>query len=194
MEGNSVFLVESNQCNVNNIKYVGPYHTTHAEPTADEIAYGKQLAHEVMQFILDHTYQICGQLFNYRVHTSESFIQNLYEFFYIIMYTKFKFCYSPQYGFTLWPSTLGFVTLQEMTTLMKEKLHILFEDYITETTTFVRYHYECRFNTIFQSYKLTFLKAVVQSLITFGASMHRKHLMTDCIKSALNMIYTTKKM
>ena len=188
------FLSESNQCNFNKLKYVGPYRTTHAEPTAEEIAYGEKLGHEIMHFLLQHTYNLCGKVFNYRVDTSESLIQNLYEFFYTLLYTKFKFCYSPNYGFTLWPGTLGFIRIDGVSSLVKDKLHILFEDYITETTTFVRYHYECRFNTIFQSYKIPFLKAVMHSLIQFGASIDRKLLITDCIKSALNMIYTSKKL
>ena len=188
------FLSESNQCNFNKLKYVGPYRSNHAEPTAEEIAYGEKVAHEIMEFLLQHTYNLCGKVFNYRVDTSESLIQNLYEFFYTLLYTKFKFCYSPNYGFTLWPGTLGFIRIDGVSSLVKDKLHILFEDYITETTTFVRYHYECRFNTIFQSYKIPFLKAVMHSLIQFGASIGRQQLITDCIKSALNMIYTSKKL
>ncbi len=192
MENNSVFLSESNQCNVANIKYVGPYRTTHEEPTNEELQNGIELAHALMKTVVANSYKICGQLFNYRVHTSESFIQNLYEFFYILMYAKFQLCFSPQYGFSLWPTALGFVKLQEVKDLLQNRLHIFFEDYITETTTFIRYHYECRFNYIFQSYKMLFLKQVVAALIQFGASISRQQLMTNCIKSALNMIYTTK--
>lgn len=186
------FLSEGNQCNLQNIQFVGPYHVTHEEPTQEELQHGKRQTHRLLQLLLDNTYVICGKIFNYRVNKSESFLQNLHDFFSILIYRKLHFYYSPQYGFSFWPNELGFISLKAIDVFFQEEsmLHVFFEDYITETTTFVRYHNQYRFDYMFgEAFRLQFIKKCISSLIEFGDSLGIKWLMISCIRSALDMLY-----
>ena len=75
------FLSEGNQCNFQNITKVHPYTSTHDEPSDEEIRQGCIDTQRICRIILENAYVICGQIFNYRIQTSEKFIQNLYDFF-----------------------------------------------------------------------------------------------------------------
>ena len=188
------FLTEGNQCNFD-INVVGPYRVTHMDPAPDELHEGKVIAQQIKQLVLDNTYAICGKIFNYRINTSESLLQNLYDFFHSLLYTKMHLYYSPQYGFSFWPNQLGFVFLKEMDIFFKNKnkLHIFFEDFITETTTFVRYHNQYRFDYMFGGkFKLQFIKNCVSSLIAFGDSIGIKWLMVSLLRSTFDMLYIRK--
>ena len=71
--------------------------------------------------------------------------------------------------------------------------YIFFKDYITETTTFVRYHNQYRFDYMFGGkFKLQFIKNCVSSLIAFGDSIGIKWLMVSLLRSTFDMLYIRK--
>ena len=62
-------------------------------------------------------------------------------------------------------------------------------DYITETTTFLRYHIKFRFNKNFNTtFRKEFCKQVIQCLLKFAISIQKMHTMKTGIQNALQLI------
>ena len=188
------FLCEGQRCNFNDFRNVRPFQTKHEEPTMEEMEDGFLLAQKIATIFLEAAYSICGQIFNYRVHSTDGFIQNLYEFFFILIHNKMQLYYSPNYGCSFWPKQLGFFQLKKVQQIFEKEnekfLHIFFSDYTHETTTFLRYHHHCRYNSLFSgAFKKLFLKGMIESLIVFGNSIGRGNLVRSCIHSALQLLY-----
>ena len=54
---------------------------------------------------------------------------------------------------------LGFIRFAELEKILHEKPYIFFEDFISETTSFVTYHYDYRFDYFFDhSFRMKFVK------------------------------------
>jgi hypothetical protein len=185
------FLDEAKHFNLSHHDHVGPYHSMHTEPNEEEIEFGYEQACKIRDMLLtdDFVESFCSQVFSYRINTSASLIQNLYEFFLIVLYRKMQLYFSPQFGFTLWVFQLGFQRYPPIEKILKEKTYIYFQDYIFENSTFIRYHYEHRYDSLFDfNFRKQFLKKVINRLVAFSDRMGRKYLFSSCLECALNMI------
>ena len=143
-------FVEGNKCNHIDIKKLRPYEGTHKEPSRDEFFAANALVKKYISRYLNSrhfTNAFIKQLFRYRIKTRESLVQNLVEFFSIIL-KKSCFVYSPNKGIAFWPLELGFVRDEYLEHHFKNKEHIFFGDFITETTTFLRFHFKFRFGNL----------------------------------------------
>jgi len=189
-------FIEGQRSNFSNLDFIGPYHSIHEEPGQDEILLGRQNAELIKQMFLsdEYVHSFTKQVFSYRINKSESLIHNFYEFFSIIMKKEMKLYFSPNYGFSLFVFDLGFYTYKKIEDILNEKTYIYFEDYITETTSFIRYHYDYRFNHLFDfTFRLKFIKKIIADLLKFSESIQRKYLVSSCIECALNMLHIKAK-
>jgi len=188
---NNIFLPEGIQCNINNLKHYGPFTVSNEDPSESEIYNGTNKINTIQNILLkyENINYFCGIIFNYRIGKAESFVKNLYDFFYIILFKTIKFTYSPQYGINLWPGHLGYLKNETIENIVKEQLSIFFMDYIVETTTFLRYHIKCRYNHMFDiKFRKKYLSAVIQCLLIFGKKNNKLHIMKSCIENTLKLI------
>lgn len=183
-------MLQASQCNYKQCHEVKEQRIVHDEPTAQD----KKTAREEMKSFLAY---LCGkgnpkfvsQLFRYRLAEKDSFMENLYKFVYLIQKKKIQFTYSPQYGISLWPHDVGFQRMPEIEASLQESSHFFFNDYITETTTFLTYHIDFRFMDLFdQNFRYTFLKRSIETLLRVAYLMHRSKLLQDMLKSSLLML------
>lgn len=185
------FLQEGRRSNFQKIEHIGPYKAMHTEPTEEEVEAGCEQAYAIKRLLLskDYVESFCGQIFNYRINISESLIENLYEFFFVLLYKDINLHYSPQFGVSLWVHQFGFQRYKPLENILQKKTYIFFQDYIFENSTFIRYHYEYRFDTVFDfSFRKAFLHRVTHTLLAFADAMGRKYLFASCLRNALNMI------
>lgn len=189
---NEDFLPEGNRCNFEALKIYGPCQMTYAEPTSNQLKDLEKDLEHIIDALLDddHVYKYCSTLFNYRIRKAESLVKNLYLFFHTILYQTVHFTYSPQFGINLWPGHLGYFRNAKIEAILKQKESLFFTDFITETTTFLRYHIKFRFNHYFGlSFKKKFIFKVTRSLLLFGAQIHKLHVMQHSITNALDLIF-----
>lgn len=185
-------LLQGQRSNFNNLKFIGPYVSIHQEPSEQELLEGKQQAIKIRDIFLSTTYvhDFTKKIFCYRIDKSDSLIQNLYDFFVILLKKPIQLYYSPHFGFALWVFDLGFCRYDPICNILEKNTYVYFEDYITETTSFIRYHYDFRYNFIFKDeFRKQFICLVIQDLLKFSASLGRKDLMASCIECALNTIF-----
>ena len=131
----------------------------------------------------------CKQIFSYRIAKAQSFVKNIYDFLHIILYKPVTFTYSPQFGINLWPGKLSYVRIPVVEKLLQPFVSSLFMDYITETTTFLRYHIKFRFDNMFHtSFKRQFCKQVIHCLLTFASSLDKMHTMKTGIETSLLLL------
>lgn len=184
-------MIKGQRSNFKNLTHIGPYHSIHDEPSQNDLQQGFINAIKIKNILLstDYIHFFTSNIFNYRINKSEGLIQNLYDFFAILLKKEIFLHYSPQYGTSLWVHDLGFLKYSKIDDILQTKTFIYFEDYITETTTFIRYHYEFRYDHLFDySFRINFVKKVVKDLLHFSESIGRKEIITSCIRCALNML------
>lgn len=188
---NNTFLPEATQCNFEDLKVYGPFQVSYDEPLEHELQELYKTVDSIISSILTQKVvnSFCKQIFNYRIVKAESFIKNIFDFLHILLYKPVKFTYSPQFGINLWPGKLSYVRLPTIEEMIQPHVSLLFMDYITETTTFLRYHIKFRFNQKFDiSFRKKFCKQVIQSLLKFSISIRKLHTMKTGIQNALELI------
>ena len=188
---NNTFLPEATQCNFEDLKVYGPFQVSYDEPSEQDLQELYKMVDSIISSILTPKVvnSFCKQIFNYRIVKAESFIKNIYDFLYILLYKPVKFTYSPQFGINLWPGKLSYVRLPTIEKMIQPHVSLLFMDYITETTTFLRYHIKFRFNQKFDiSFRKKFCRQVIQSLLMFSISIKKIHTMKTGIQNALKLI------
>ena len=97
----------------------------------------------------------------------------------------------PDKGIGLWPIELGFFRDPFIENILKHKESIFFADYISETTTFLRFHFKCRLGKILN--KKRFIQNCIQDLLYYASLENRFNLMRDVIQVSLNMLGILKK-
>ena len=188
---NNTFLPEATQCNFEDLKVYGPFQVSYDEPSEQDLQELYKMVDTIISSILTPKVvnSFCKQIFNYRIIKAESFIKNIYDFLYILLYKPVKFTYSPQFGINLWPGKLSYVRLPTIEKMIQPHVSLLFMDYITETTTFLRYHIKFRFNQKFDIlFRKKFCRQVIQSLLMFSISIKKIHTMKTGIQNALKLI------
>ena len=184
-------FIKGQRSNFDELQHIGPYHSIHDEPSPEELSLGNEQSIKINNIFLsdDFVHHFVSNIFSYRINKSESVIQNFYEFFTILLKKKKSLYYSPQFGISLWVYDLGFIKYEPLESILSENTYVYFEDYITETTTFVRYHYEYRYDNMWNySFRILFAKKVMRELLKFGKSIKREFLISSCIECALNML------
>lgn len=188
---NNTFLPEATQCNFEDLKVYGPFQVSYDEPSHTQLRDLHRKVETIITSLLTEEIidAFCKQIFNYRIKKAVSFVKNLYDFFFILLYQPVKFTYSPQFGITLWPGKLAYVRLPTIETLIQPNVSLLFMDYITETTTFLRYHIKFRFNKKFNSaFRKQFCRKVIKTLLIFSSKIEKMHVMKTGIENALKLI------
>jgi len=182
-------LVDGSKCNNIDIKKLRPYEDSHKEPSREEFyAANASVKEQIYKYINSRkfTNKFIKQLFRYRINTRESLVQNLHDFFTIVLKKKSCFVYSPNKGIGFWPLDLGFVRDEYLEHKFQNKEHVFFGDFITETTTFLRFHFKFRFGNLIN--KKLFLRHCIYDLLYFASLENRFHLMRDVIMVTINMI------
>ena len=188
---NNTFLPEATQCNFEDLKVYGPFQASYNEPSEQEMQNLYKTVDNITSSLLTQKVvnSFCKQIFNYRIVKAESFIKNIYDFLYILLYKQINFTYSPQFGINLWPGKLSYVRLPTIENMVQPHVSLLFIDYITETTTFLRYHIKFRFNQNFNTaFRKAFCRQVIQCLLKFAVSIKKMHTMKTGIQNALQLI------
>jgi len=184
-------FIQGQRSNFNEIQHIGPYHSIHEEPSTDELRLGDIESKKIKDIILSEHFisKFVSTVFSYRINKSESVIQNFYEFFTIILKKNMRLYFSPQFGISLWIHDLGFMKYPVLESILNQNTYVYFEDYITETTTFVRYHYEYRYDGMWDhAFRMTFTKKIIKDILKFSKSIDRELLVASCIQCALNML------
>lgn len=184
-------FIKGQRSNFNEIEHIGPYHSIHEEPSPEELRNGELESKKIKDIILSNAFisKFVSTVFSYRINKSESIIQNFYEFFTIILRKKIRLYFSPQFGISLWIHDLGFMKYPLLEDTLNQNTYVYFEDYITETTTFVRYHYEYRYDKSWDhQFRMAFAKKTIKDILTFSQSIGRELLVASCIQCALNML------
>jgi hypothetical protein len=193
---NDNFLPEGNRCNFQALRIYGPCKMSYAEPTMQQLENMRHDVHNIKSLLLDerNIYKYCGSIFNYRVGKAESLVKNLYDLFHIILYQKIQLTYSPQFGINLWPGYLSYFRNNEIEGIVQQNVSSLFTDFITETTTFLRYHIKFRYNHLFNSsFKKSYLSTVIKCLLLFASKINKIHVIQYSIKNALDLILINKQ-
>lgn len=189
----TLIFIEGNKCNSINIKKLKPYEDTHREPTEHEYYWASNIfRNQFVPYINSSAFtnSFVGQMFRYRIGTRQSLVQNIYEFLSILVFKDINFVYSPDKGIALWPFELGFFRNKFLEQTLHAKEAIFFVDYISETTTFLRFHFKFRFGNLIK--KKEFLQSCIHSLLYYASLENRFHLMRDIIQLVLKMILLSK--
>lgn len=188
---NNTFLPEATQCNFGDLQVYGPFQGSYDEPSSYEMQNLELEVLHIRDLLLSDSIidDFCKQIFNYRIAKAQSFIKNIYDFLQVILYKEVKFTYSPQFGINLWPGALSYVRLQSIEQIVAKKVSLFFMDYITETTTFLRYHIKFRFNSVFNNnFRRAFCQQVIKCLLHFSQSIDKLHTMKTGIETALLLL------
>ena len=188
---NNTFLPEATRCNFEDLKVYGPFQGSYEDPSEHHLQKLQSIVDNMILSLLspETINSFCKQIFNYRIAKAESFIKNMYDFFYVLLYKPVKFTYSPQFGIALWPGKLPYVRLPIIETIVQPLVSSLFMDYITETTTFLRYHIKFRFDHVFHiTFKKQFCQQVIECLLSFTNSINKMHTMKNGIETALLLL------
>ncbi len=188
---NNTFLPEATRCNFEDLKVYGPFQASYEDPSDYQMQQLCSTVDSMVSAILtpDIVNSFCKQIFNYRIAKAQSFVKNIYDFLHILLYKPVKFTYSPQFGIAFWPGKLSYVRLPTIESMLQPLVSSLFMDYITETTTFLRYHIKFRFDDVFNvAFKKQFCQQVIECLLTFANSINKMHTMKTGIETALLLL------
>ena len=183
-------MLETSRINYQQSHEVKEQRLSHAEP--DELE--KEKARELMQSFADF---LCtetgnefflGQILRYRLGKTDSLMENVYVLFNLILKTPIDFVYSSEYGITLWPQMVGFQRVPVLERELSQAPHCFFDDYISETTTFIVFHTDFRFPDVFgNAFRRLFYRQSIATLLKFGKICKRLRLVQAIIRSSITM-------
>lgn len=165
-------------------------HLVHREPTVQEMVNAKALIGKFAEYICSPYGNECllSQILRYRVGVSDSLMENIYVFINIILKKNIFFTFSPQYGVSLWPHDVGFQKFKGLEKLINEEPHHYFNDFLSETTTFIVFHVDFRYNDVFdKKFREHFFCQSLHTILKFGKKEKRLNLIKSIIKSSLLM-------
>ena len=183
-------LFEASRINYETVDEVGEQHLVHKEPTGEERDLAEALIMEFASFLCSPQGNMAflSQILRYRVANSDSLMENVYVFINIILKKKIFFTFSPQYGVSLWPHDVGFQRFKGLEKHIAEAPHHFFNDFLSETTTFIVYHVDFRFDDIFDTtFRQEFFRQSLATILKLGAKQKRLNLVKSIIKSSLLM-------
>ena len=183
-------MLEASRINYQRSHEVKEQRLSHEEPSKLEKAKAKKLMQSFSDFLCSETgneYYL-AQLLRYRIGRTDSLMENVYVLFNLILKTPIDFVYSSEYGISLWPKQLGFQRLPELEKLLEKSANCFFDDYISETTTFLVFHTVFRFPEVFgKSFRSAFYRQSLHTLLKFGKCCKRLRLVEAIIRSSIVM-------
>ncbi len=186
----SVPMLEASRINYRQSHEVREQRLEHEEPSLSEKHAARECMLEFSNFLTTEAgnHALLSQVLRYRLSQNDSLMENLYSLVYLILKKPIEFTLSPQYGVSLWPHDIGFQRLPALETLLLKAPHHYFDDYLTETTTFVLFHTDFRFPDVFgHAFRGRFLEQSMRTLLRFGKSMRRLNLVKTILRCSLQM-------
>lgn len=129
-----------------------------------------------------------GQVLRYRLGQNDSLMENVYVLINLILKTPISFVYCREYGISLWPMDIGFQKVDTLEKALEKAPNCYFDDYISETTTFLVYHTKFRFPEVFNDeFRRAFYRQSLTTLLKFGKKCKRLRLLYAIIRSSILM-------
>ena len=183
-------MLEASRINYRQSHEVKEQRLSHAEPSLEEKTKAKremQLFAEFLCTEAGNEYYL-AQVLRYRIGKTDSLMENVYHLFNLILKTPIEFVYSSEYGIGLWPHSLGFQRLPQLEKMLEASPNCFFDDYISETTTFLVFHTVFRFPEVFgKSFRIAFYHQSMHTLLKFGKCCKRLRLIEAIIRSSILM-------
>jgi len=183
-------MLETSQNNYQQSHEVKEQRLSHVDPSLPEKEKAKGLMQSFANFLCTEEGNefFLGQVLRYRLGKTDSLMENVYVLFNLILKTPIDFVFSSEYGISLWPHDLGFQHHPMLEKELKESPNCFFDDYISETTTFLVFHTVFRFPELFgKDFRTVFYRQSIHTLLKFGKSCKRLHLIQAIIRSSILM-------
>jgi hypothetical protein len=167
-------------------------YVSHDEPSLLEAREARQVIQEFARYLISRegNFHFISQLLKYQLCRDESIVSNIYTLLYLLQKKKTQLTYSTTFGVGLWPNATGFQRIPWLEKKIKAVPHHYFNDYISETTTFLTFHIENRNADVFEEkvFRYAFLRETLRSLLLVAKEMDRTDLMCSVLKCSLEMI------
>ena len=183
-------MLETSRINYQQSHEVKEKRLSHAEPSQLEKTKARKYMQSFAEFLCTERGNefFLGQVLRYRLGQNDSLMENVYVLFNLILKTPIDFVYCDEYGIGLWPHDIGFQRIPVLEKWLKERPNWAFDDYISETTTFLVFHTDFRFSDIFQKeFRRAFYRQSITTLLKFGKSCKRLRLVQTIIRSSILM-------
>ena len=183
-------MLEASRINYQSSHEVKEQRLSHAEPTPIAKTKAKQFMQSFAEFICTETGNefFVGQILRYRVGKTDSLMENVYVFLNLILKTQIDFVYCREYGISLWPYDIGFQRNSVLEKKLEASPNWFFDDYISETTTFLVFHTDFRFPEVFaNAFRQKFYRQSIHTLLKFGKTCKRLHLVKAIVRSSILM-------
>lgn len=183
-------MLEASRINYQTSHEVKEQRLSHAEPTFQEKARARAILQSFADFLCSEEGNefFVGQILRYRVGKTDSLMENVYVFLNLILKTQIDFVYCREYGISLWPYDIGFQRNQVLEKKLEQSPNWFFDDYISETTTFLVFHTEFRFPEVFaNAFRQKFYRQSIHTLLKFGKACNRLHLIRAIVRSSILM-------
>ena len=120
----------------------------------------------------EYSKKLTSHVFQYKIGKKGDLISILCVFFRCLLKEPIKLCCSPQYGTGLWHEILGFHSTPSISLIKTPEY--FFEDYVSETTTFVRFHTDYYYNDLFNGdFRLKLARNCIEELL-YVAKQHKQ--------------------
>lgn len=183
-------MLKASRINYQSCHEVKEQRLSHAEPSHLDKAKAKAFMHSFAEFICTETGNefFLGQILRYRVGKTDSLMENVYVFLNLILKTQINFVYCREYGISLWPYDIGFQRNAVIENKLEESPHWFFDDYISETTTFLVFHTDFRFPEVFaNAFRQNFYQQSIHTLLKLGKACNRLYLVQAIVRSSILM-------
>ena len=144
-------------------------YVSHEEPTALEAREARQVIQEFARYLISRegNFHFISQLLKYQLCRDESIVSNIYTLLYLLQKKKTQLTYSSAFGLSIWPKATGFQRVLWLEKKIKDAPHHYFNDYISETTTFLTFHVDNRNADVFEDkiFRYAFLRETLRSLL-----------------------------
>jgi len=168
----------------NNLRQFEPYNSCYDNDiNMEEYENISQIALKIRDTLMSehYTHSICRCIFQYKIGDNHNFVGQLNTFFRCICHQPVDLCCSPQYGTALWRDILGFHPTPCEELLATPEL--FFDDFVQETTTFVRFHMDYRFNHMFDvQFRLQFARNCIKHLLCVSKEHEQQNLMSHALE------------
>ena len=183
-------MLKASRINYERSHEVKEQRLTHAEPSPPEKAEARECMKSFADFLCttQGNHFFLGQILRYRLSQNDSLMENVYTLLNLILKTPIDFVYCAEYGVGLWPHHIGFQRVPVLEEELEQAPHCFFDDYISETTTFLVFNTDFRFPEIFgPEFRRAFYRQALRTLLVVGLDMKRLRLVQSIIRSSILM-------
>jgi len=143
---------------------------------------------EILRYLSSEEYskKFVSHVFQYKIRKLSGLVSSFRTFFRCVLHDPIKLCCSPQYGTALWAETLGF--FETPNKVLVDTPEYFFEDYVLETTTFVRFHTDYYYNHLFNAnFRIMLARNCIKELLIVGQEHNQIHLVSNAITCAIQL-------